>query len=152
MARLQQLFLRSPEETAGCLLADDMGLGKTLQILSFTVWFIEKFPQEPPSLIVAPVSLLDNWERELDNFFYTAGIPVLKLYGETIKVVKYSKQAIPAHLQSQGIKNLLKRLAKVRRNHTDDLRNASRSRIFSGTPTVVHYGMRRGSKIKIQLR
>ncbi|MGK3114618.1 type I Zorya anti-phage system protein ZorD [Candidatus Pantoea formicae] len=108
VAWLQQLFLRSPEETAGCLLADDMGLGKTLQILSFLVWFIEKFPQEPPSLIVAPVSLLDNWERELDNFFYTSGIPVLKLYGETIKAVKYPKQAIPSHLQSQGIKNLLK--------------------------------------------
>lgn len=108
VAWLQQLFLRSPQETAGCLLADDMGLGKTLQILSFLVWFIEKFPQEPPSLIVAPVSLLDNWERELDNFFYTAGIPVLKLYGETIKAVKYPKQAIPAQLQSQGIKNLLK--------------------------------------------
>ncbi|EOI3464245.1 type I Zorya anti-phage system protein ZorD [Cronobacter dublinensis] len=108
VAWLQQLFLRSPQETAGCLLADDMGLGKTLQILSFLVWFIEKFPDEPPSLIVAPVSLLDNWERELDNFFYTAGIPVMKLYGDTIKAVKYPKQAIPAHLQSQGIKNLLK--------------------------------------------
>ncbi|EOI5730231.1 type I Zorya anti-phage system protein ZorD [Cronobacter malonaticus] len=108
LAWLQQLFIRSPEETAGCLLADDMGLGKTLQILSFLVWFIEKFPQEPPSLIVAPVSLLDNWERELDNFFYTAGVPVLKLYGDTIKALKYPKQAIPAHLQSQGIKNLLK--------------------------------------------
>lgn len=108
VAWLQQLFLRSPQETAGCLLADDMGLGKTLQILSFLVWFIEKFPLEPPCLIVAPVSLLDNWERELDNFFYTAGIPVSKLYGETIKAVKYPKQAIPAHLKSQGIKNLLK--------------------------------------------
>lgn len=108
VAWLQQLFLRSPEETAGCLLADDMGLGKTLQILSFLVWFIEKFPHEPPSLIVAPVSLLDNWERELENFFYTSGIQVLKLYGETIKAVKYPKQAIPVHLQSQGIKNLLK--------------------------------------------
>lgn len=108
LAWLQQLFLRSPQETAGCLLADDMGLGKTLQILSFLAWFIEKSPQEPPSLIVAPVSLLDNWERELENFFYTSGIPVLKLYGETIKAMKYPKQAIPAHLQSQGIKNLLK--------------------------------------------
>ncbi|WP_142875007.1 SNF2-related protein, partial [Klebsiella pneumoniae] len=57
VAWLQQLFLRSPQETAGCLLADDMGLGKTLQILTFLVWFIEKFPDEPPSLIVAPVSL-----------------------------------------------------------------------------------------------
>ncbi|EOW6512459.1 type I Zorya anti-phage system protein ZorD [Cronobacter malonaticus] len=108
LAWLQQLFIRSPEETAGCLLADDMGLGKTLQILSFLIWFIEKFPQEPPSLIVAPVSLLDNWERELDNFFYTAGVPILKLYGDTIKALKYPKQVIPAHLQSQGIKNLLK--------------------------------------------
>lgn len=32
----------------------------------------------------------------------------MKLYGDTIKAVKYPKQAIPAHLQSQGIQNLLK--------------------------------------------
>ncbi|ADP10189.1 Non-specific serine/threonine protein kinase [Erwinia sp. Ejp617] len=107
IAWLQQLFLKSPHETTGCLLADDMGLGKTLQILAFLVWNIEQNPDGEPGLIVAPVSLLDNWQRELDNFFCTAGIPVLKLYGETIGAVKYRQQDIPAHLKAQGIKNLL---------------------------------------------
>jgi SNF2 family DNA or RNA helicase len=108
VAWLQQLFLKSPQETTGCLLADDMGLGKTLQILAFLVWDIEQNPEGDPRLIVAPVSLLDNWERELDNFFYTSGIAVQKLYGDTIKAVKYRQQDIPAHLKAQGIKNLLK--------------------------------------------
>jgi hypothetical protein len=58
---------------------------------------------------------LDNWERELDNFFYTSGIPVMKLYGDTIKAVKYPKQAIPAHLQSQGSKICLNPAGRVRR-------------------------------------
>nr|WP_318382399.1 type I Zorya anti-phage system protein ZorD [uncultured Enterobacter sp.] len=108
VAWLQQLFLKSPQEATGCLLADDMGLGKTLQILTLLAWYCEKFPDGQPTLIVAPVSLLDNWERELDNFFYTAGIPVLKLYGDAIRAVKYHQHDIPASLKAQGIKNLLK--------------------------------------------
>ncbi|WP_277445868.1 SNF2-related protein [Shigella sonnei] len=128
VALLQQLFLRSPGETAGCLLADDMGLGKTLQILSFRYGSL-KNSRKNRQISLLLLSLLDNWERELNNFFYTAGIPVLKLYGETIKAVKYPKQAIPAHLQSRG-SNLLKPAGKVRQNHPDDLRNASRPGSF----------------------
>lgn len=108
LAWLQQLFLKSPEETSGCLLADDMGLGKTLQILAFIVWYIEKNPDGLPTMIVAPVSLLDNWERELDNFFHTANIEVLKLYGNAVKAVKFHKDEIPVELRAQGIKNLLR--------------------------------------------
>ncbi|MCI4218440.1 DEAD/DEAH box helicase [Dickeya dianthicola] len=108
LAWLQQLFLKSPEETSGCLLADDMGLGKTLQILAFIVWYIEKNPDGLPTMIVAPVSLLDNWERELDNFFHTANFEVLKLYGNAVKAVKFHKDEIPVELRAQGIKNLLR--------------------------------------------
>lgn len=108
LAWLQQLFLKSPQETSGCLLADDMGLGKTLQILAFIVWYIEKNPNGLPTMIVAPVSLLDNWGRELDNFFYTANIEVLKLYGAAIKAMKFHKDEIPAELKNLGIKNLLR--------------------------------------------
>lgn len=108
LAWLQQLFLKSPEEISGCLLADDMGLGKTLQILAFIVWYIEKNPDGLPTMIVAPVSLLDNWERELDNFFHTANFEVLKLYGNAVKAVKFHKDEIPVELRAQGIKNLLR--------------------------------------------
>lgn len=68
VAWLQYLYLNKYK---GCLLADDMGLGKTLQILYFIEWHrmqnvgnIHK-----PYLIVAPVSLLENWQREYQKFF-----------------------------------------------------------------------------------
>lgn len=107
VAWLQQLYLKSPTETAGCLLADDMGLGKTLQILTFLIWHRERFPDAPPSLIVAPVSLLDNWEREVGNFFLREQVSILKLYGNELKAKKCAKESIPQALKSKGIKNLL---------------------------------------------
>jgi hypothetical protein len=54
----------------GVLLADDMGLGKTLQILSFLDWVnINHNPKKDPFLIVAPISLLENWCEEYHKFF-----------------------------------------------------------------------------------
>lgn len=52
----------------GGLLADDMGLGKTLQTLAHIL--IEKTTGRltSPALIVAPVSLLGNWQREAERF------------------------------------------------------------------------------------
>lgn len=108
VAWLQHLFSISPTHVSGCLLADDMGLGKTLQLLAFIVWYIEKNPDGDPALIVAPVSLLDNWERELSNFFYADSLPVLKLYGQTLNQFKFRKDEIPKDLIERGIRNLLK--------------------------------------------
>lgn len=108
VAWLQHLFRQTPNRVSGCLLADDMGLGKTLQLLSFIAWYLEQEgAQAAPVLIVAPVSLLDNWEREFDRFFHTGGMPVMKLYGLTLSAVKLKKGEIPASMQAQGIRNLL---------------------------------------------
>ncbi len=49
------------------ILADDMGLGKTLQALTL----MQKVKDEEgrkPSLVVAPTSVLLNWEREVERF------------------------------------------------------------------------------------
>jgi hypothetical protein len=51
----------------GGVLADDMGLGKTLQALSFLQHVVERYPEET-HLVVAPTSLLYNWEAELKKF------------------------------------------------------------------------------------
>lgn len=50
----------------GCL-ADDMGLGKTIQIISLLLLEKESKPQES-NLLIAPASLLGNWESELEKF------------------------------------------------------------------------------------
>ncbi len=75
---LQSLF---KENFAGGLLADDMGLGKTLQLLYFIEWHSQTCDDNKPYLIVAPVSLLENWENEYEKFFSPQNLPLCKLYG-----------------------------------------------------------------------
>lgn len=75
---LQSLF---KENVAGGLLADDMGLGKTLQLLYFIEWHSQHCNDNKPYLIVAPVSLLENWENEYQKFFSPQNLPLCKLYG-----------------------------------------------------------------------
>ena len=54
------------------ILADDMGLGKTLQLIALVLRRREARvkAKQPlaPSLVVAPASLLANWEREFRKF------------------------------------------------------------------------------------
>ncbi len=50
----------------GCILGDEMGLGKTIQVISLML--SERSQGRGPSLIVAPVTLLENWRRELLQF------------------------------------------------------------------------------------
>lgn len=51
----------------GGILADDMGLGKTLQVIAFLL--SEKNEKGIwPSLVIAPTSILYNWEAEIDKF------------------------------------------------------------------------------------
>jgi non-specific serine/threonine protein kinase len=53
----------------GACLADDMGLGKTLQVLALlTALKRQGSADRPPSLLVAPASLLANWEAEARRF------------------------------------------------------------------------------------
>lgn len=55
------------ERELGGLLADDMGLGKTVQVISLLAHLAEA-GQLQPALIVLPVSLIENWKRELAKF------------------------------------------------------------------------------------
>lgn len=108
VAWLQNLFQMAPSHVTGCLLADDMGLGKTIQLLTFIVNYLEKSTDPKPCLVVAPVSLLDNWQNELEKFFDSSNLKTLKLYGKTLSDSKYPKNQIPADLVNKGIQNLLK--------------------------------------------
>jgi superfamily II DNA or RNA helicase len=53
----------------GACLADDMGLGKTIQVLSLLLVLKRQTNGDlPPSLLVAPASLLANWTSEIERF------------------------------------------------------------------------------------
>ncbi len=51
----------------GCL-ADDMGLGKTMQVIARLVQEREGTDGLAPTLLVAPTSVLGNWDKEIDRF------------------------------------------------------------------------------------
>jgi superfamily II DNA or RNA helicase len=53
----------------GACLADDMGLGKTMQLLAYLLRRLEEAPDAGlPALLVAPTSVVGNWEREIERF------------------------------------------------------------------------------------
>lgn len=98
----------------GALLADDMGLGKTLQLLTFLAWCIETelkdlvgkdTPPYEPILIVAPLILLDTWEREINKYFEPGTFaPLEKLHGSSLK--KYRKEGSNGRETEPGIETL----------------------------------------------
>ncbi|MEW5896202.1 MAG: DEAD/DEAH box helicase [Nanoarchaeota archaeon] len=51
----------------GGILADDMGLGKTIQAISYLL-YLKQAAVKKPSLIIAPTSVIGNWEHELQKF------------------------------------------------------------------------------------
>ena len=90
----------------GGLLADDMGLGKTAQSLTWLLWLRNRYrdiqleksakaeitpPMIPPTLVVAPKSVLDVWANECRKF-----APHLR-----VQVVRTKEDLIPELLGPQ---------------------------------------------------
>lgn len=74
----------------GILNADEQGLGKTLQAIAFLAWMKENMSRSEagrtgPVLVVAPTSLLVNWEEEVDKHLDAPGLGnVIRLYGSAL--------------------------------------------------------------------
>jgi superfamily II DNA or RNA helicase len=148
-------FLRYLERTGfgGCL-ADDMGLGKTVQLLAHLAT-----PRTPskPSLVVAPRSVLFNWERETSRF--APGLRVLTHFGAdreppgahfeaydlvltTYALLRLDRAAFAAQSfrfvvldEAQAIKNAESHTARAARGLRAEHRLA-----LSGTPLENHIG------------
>ena len=71
-------FLR--EYDLGGILADDMGLGKTVQTLAHILVEKEAGRLTSPALVIAPTSLMTNWQDEAARF--APGLRVLLLQGK----------------------------------------------------------------------
>ncbi|WP_347352697.1 DEAD/DEAH box helicase [Intrasporangium sp.] len=59
----------------GACLADDMGLGKTVQLLALESVQRADDPEARPTLLLCPMSLVGNWQREAARF-----APTLRVY------------------------------------------------------------------------
>lgn len=74
----------------GVLNADEQGLGKTLQTISFLAWLkahmeAETAEHRGPVLVVAPTSLLENWEEEVARHVDAPGLGhLIRLYGSAL--------------------------------------------------------------------
>jgi superfamily II DNA or RNA helicase len=138
----------------GACLADDMGLGKTMQLLAFLLYRLEHAPRdERPALLIAPTSVLGNWEREVERFapslrmvrHYGAararsmkalpnapGTLVLTSYGllrRDAELLSKLDWAVVALDEAQNIKNAVSATARAARSLRADQRFA-----LTGTP------------------
>ena len=64
---------------ANCILADEMGLGKTIQTIALLAKMALEMGIWGPHLVVAPTSVLENWDAEFKKFL--PGFRVLLYYG-----------------------------------------------------------------------
>ncbi|MBX3286976.1 MAG: DEAD/DEAH box helicase [Actinobacteria bacterium] len=130
----------------GGILADDMGLGKTVQLLAL---HLLRRPTGRPTLVVCPVSVIANWEREAQRF--APDVPVVRFHGAnrrldhlapdalvltTYGTVRRQAAALAAQHwglvaadEAQNIKNPLSRTARALRQVPADARFA-----LTGTP------------------
>ncbi|MCO4763202.1 MAG: SNF2 helicase associated domain-containing protein [Myxococcales bacterium] len=64
----------------GACLADDMGLGKTVQAIALLTAEVESKRAQAPTLVVAPTSVVQNWQSELKRF--APGLRVAVLHAD----------------------------------------------------------------------
>ncbi len=101
VARMQMLYgLRQSFEVRGMVLADDMGLGKTFQLLTLMASILEEDPNAHPMLVVAPVSLLENWKEEADKFF-PGSLRILMAYGDALASLRVPRERIDERLRTE---------------------------------------------------
>jgi superfamily II DNA or RNA helicase len=148
-------FLR--EYDLGGILADDMGLGKTVQTLAHILVEKEAGRLTSPALVIAPTSLMANWQDEAARF--APGLRVLLLQGkeraelfdqiDNVDIVLTTYALLPRdeeklrehhyHLvildESHYIKNTRSKAAQ-----TAGMLNARHRLCLTGTPLENHLG------------
>jgi SNF2 family DNA or RNA helicase len=106
----------------GGILADEMGLGKTIQAIAFIYSERDRLkepvpnqgqvpmPEQPPVLVVAPTSVVYNWQAEINRFTPELAVKV-------ISGIREERQAQLANLE--GIDVIITSYALLRRDIGD---------------------------------
>ena len=69
---------------AGACLADDMGLGKTVQAIAFLL----RQAKQGPSMVVAPTSVVFNWQKEIQRFAPILNVHIFNETNDRIELIK----------------------------------------------------------------
>lgn len=79
------------ENQQGCILGDEMGLGKTCQTISLLVYMSGALGKEGPFLVLSPLSVMENWRREMECF--SPSLTVLCYKGDKDKRAETQRDA-----------------------------------------------------------
>ena len=91
-------MMRLAEWGAGACLADDMGLGKTVQTIAVMLARADK----GASLVVAPASVLYNWQSELRRFAPTLNVHICNEADDRTQLIR-SMQSYDVLLTTYGL-------------------------------------------------
>ncbi|KIW18963.1 hypothetical protein PV08_03252 [Exophiala spinifera] len=88
----------------GGILADDMGLGKTIQSIALVLSRPPPSNKHLPTLVVAPVALMQQWKRELENMVMARHrLNVFILHGQTRNTTWSALRAYDVVLTTYGL-------------------------------------------------
>uniref|UniRef100_A0A3B3D6C5 Chromodomain helicase DNA binding protein 1-like n=1 Tax=Oryzias melastigma TaxID=30732 RepID=A0A3B3D6C5_ORYME len=86
-----QWLIQNLQNQQGCILGDEMGLGKTCQTISLLVYVAGALGNKGPFLVLSPLSVLENWRKELESF--APCLTVLCYKGDKDKRAEMQQQA-----------------------------------------------------------
>lgn len=133
----------------GVILADDMGLGKTLQMISF-ISILKNIHEIPklkrfhmdlnsnrPTMIVAPLILLENWKNEFIKFIKEQYRPeILILHGSTLRHISGSGNGLSDPDWFNGFEVVLTNYSTFSKNQTHLLKTKYLVNIFDESQNI----------------
>ncbi len=114
---------RQQKEITGALLADDMGLGKTFISLSAIEHLYRELNRRgdtcKPILVIAPLTLLENWQEEIDKTFNKSPFKDVVLLQSSAELsrYKYSHAGVETKQNKEALSELTLKYSLKVGNH-----------------------------------
>ena len=121
----------------GGILADDMGLGKTIQVIAFVAQIMEQATEG--ILVVAPASLLMNWQREFARF--APSVPCVMISGNPLERSQQLAQFGPHTVLLTSYQTLRQDVARYH-NRVFDVLILDESQIVKNSHTQLYRALR----------
>ncbi|SDJ58238.1 Superfamily II DNA or RNA helicase, SNF2 family [Ferrimonas sediminum] len=136
----------NPKHKGGALLADDMGLGKTLMALACIDQLYKIAKQrsetEKPCLIVAPLSLLENWRDEVEKTFNDSPFDDVVLLQSGADLPRFREGGVETKsqpIEGEGGETGIRFSLKVGKRHTIERLDMPRRLVITTYQTLRDY-------------